>query len=338
MTETGRVDPELSVYKGRKVLVTGGLGFIGSNLARRLLQLGADVTIIDALIPGKGGNTYNISDCADCIDVHIADLRSAEDVARLVPGKEIIFNLAGSVSHLDSMANPILDMGLNCEAHLSLLEGCRRHNREARIVYTGTRAQYGRPLYLPVDEKHPQLPIDVNGIHKMAAEAYHFLYSRIYGMPVCSLRLTNTYGPRQPMRDPRHGFINWLLRLALEGQCLPVYGDGQQQRDLNYVEDVVDALLLAGVAPAAEGQAFNLGSGRPVTVLEVARLLIELTDSERYELVPFPENESKIEIGDYYADCTKVANVLGWLPRVSLQDGLRRTISFFAEARQHYWG
>ena len=184
----------------------------------------------------------------------------------------------------------------------------------------------------------PLRPTSIYAITKRDHEEMFLSTGLAYGIPAVALRFFNTYGPRQPMRDPRHGFINWLLRLALEGQCLPVYGDGRQQRDLNYVEDVVDALLLAGVAPAAEGQAFNLGSGRPVTVLAVARLLIELTDSERYELVPFPENESKIEIGDYYADCTKVANALGWQPRVSLEDGLRRTISFFAEARQHYWG
>ena len=303
---------------------------------RRLLDIGSRVTIIDGLLPGQGGNLFNVQDVKDDVELHVEDMRSADAVNRLVQGKEIIFNLASQISHVESLSDPQQDLEVNCRAHLTLLEACRLQNRDVRIVLTATRAQYGAPRYLPVDEKHPQQPTDINGIHKMAQEAYHFSYSRTWGIPICALRLTNTYGPRQPLKNPRHGFINWFVRLALEGGCLRVYGDGSQLRDLNYVDDVVNALLLAGDSSKAVGEAFNLGSGRPVSVGDLARLVVRIAGSGSIERVEFPEAEQRIEIGDYYADYSKIRDALGWEPNVSLEEGLRRTIDFFVAHKEHY--
>ncbi|HKZ50607.1 MAG TPA: NAD-dependent epimerase/dehydratase family protein [Dehalococcoidia bacterium] len=327
----------LAGYRGRRTLITGGLGFIGSNLAHRLVELGGRVTIVDALVPDQGGNPYNVHEIADQILIRVADLRSEEVAREVVQGQEVIFNLAGQVSHVDSMENPRQDLESNILPHLSLLEACRRHNRQAVIVYAGTRGQYGRPQYLPVDESHPQRPLDINGVHKMAAEHYHFVYHHAYGLRICSLRLTNTYGPRMLMKHGRHGFISWFLRQAADDETIVVFGDGRQLRDFNYVDDVVGALLLAGASPAAEGQAFNLGSGQPVSVGQIAQMVVEACGRGRWDLVPYPEDRRPIEIGDYYADIKKASSILGWHPAVGLRQGLLETVRLFAAHRQHYW-
>jgi UDP-glucose 4-epimerase len=325
--------PDLQlVFTGQNVLITGGLGFIGSNLARRLVELGAQVTVIDSLIPEYGGKLFNLDGLADRVKINIADVRDAHSMNYLVRGQAFIFNLAGQVSHLDSMHNPFTDLDINCRSQLSILEACRQFNPGVRLVYSGTRQIYGRPQYLPVDEQHPVDPVDVNGVNKVAGEWYHLVYHRAYGLRTTSLRLTNTYGPRMRVVDARQTFLGIWLRRLLDGQELLVYGDGQQKRDLNYVDDAVEALLLAAANDAAIGQIYNLGTAEVVSLCDLAALLIDLNGAGSFRLVPFPPEQKAIDIGDYYGNYAKIEQALGWQPRVSLRAGLARTLDFY---RQH---
>lgn len=326
-----------SEYKGRSVLITGGLGFIGSNLAHRLIEIGdVEVFIVDALLPDQGGNTYNISTITDKTKVLVADIGDAAVINHLVGGVDYIFNLAGSVSHLDSMLNPQRDLTLNCAAQLTLLEACRHFNPRAKIVFTSTRQVYGKPVCLPVDEQHRVAPPDINGIHKLAAENYHLLYHRVYGMRVVCLRLTNTYGPRQHLHHSRQSFIAWFIRQAVDGGVIELFGEGKQRRDLNYVDDVVEALLLAGASEAAEGEIFNLGNEEPVSLAELAEELIQLTGHGSVRAVPFPPERQLIDIGNFYSSYRKIEAALGWRPRTALRTGLARTIEFYQKHRSHY--
>jgi UDP-glucose 4-epimerase len=313
----------------KNVLVTGGLGFIGSNLARRLVTLGAKVTLVDALLSSYGGNPFNISGIESNIQVDIADVRDEHVMTDLAQGRDFIFNLAGQVSHLDSMADPYTDLDINVRSHLSLLEACRKHNLGVKIVYTSTRQLYGKPSYLPVDEQQRAQPMDANGINKLCGELYHTLYNNVYGIRAVSLRLTNTYGPRQLLRHPRQGFIGWFIRQIVEGDEIQLYGDGSQIRDLTYVDDVVEALLLAAVADEANGQIYNLGGDEPVSLKHLVELLIAIHGSGSYRLVPFPPEKKRIDIGDFYADYSKINCELGWKPRVSLREGLTRTLDYY---------
>ncbi|MGH2457890.1 MAG: NAD-dependent epimerase/dehydratase family protein [Chloroflexota bacterium] len=322
-------------FRDRRVLVTGGAGFIGSNLVRRLVYLGARVTVIDSLLPDYGGNLFNLEGIRDRIWLSVTDLRDQNSLAYFVKDQEIIFNLAGQVSHEDSMRDPITDLDINCRSQASLLEACRQHNPEARIVYTSTRQIYGRPRYLPVDENHPLEPVDVNGINKLAGERYHLLYHAVYGLWTSALRLTNTYGPRQLIRHSRQGFIAWFVNRAVQGETIRLYGDGTQQRDLTHVDDVVEALLLASVSDAANGQVFNLG-GEPISLRDLATLFHEICPRVRYELVPFPDERRKIDIGSYVACWDKIRRELGWAPRIGLVDGLRATIEYYRRFGDRY--
>ena len=323
--------------RGKRVLVTGGLGFIGSNLARALVHAGSEVTLVDALLAEHGGNLANIAGIEDRVSVLRLDLRDDSALPSLVRGQELLFNLAGQRSHLDSMQDPMTDLELNCRSQLALLEACRRHNPELKIVFAGTRQIYGRPRYLPVDEEHPLAPVDVNGIHKTAAEWYHLLYGDVYGLRVSVLRLTNTYGPGMRVKDARQTFLGVWLRAAVTGEELLVFGDGSQRRDFTYVDDAVDAFLLAATREEADGQVFNLGDTRAVSLLELAELLVELNAGGSYRLVPFPEDRLAIDIGDYFADFSKVRDRLGWEPRVSLEEGLTRSLTFYREHGDSYW-
>ena len=324
-------------YRGRSVLITGGLGFIGSNLAHRLAALGdVEINILDALIPEQGGNLYNLRGLEWCVKVHRADMADDYVINHLVAGVDYIFNLAGQVSHLDSLRHPQRDLELNCAAQLSLLEACRNYNPHVKIVFTSTRQVYGKPLYLPVDEQHRVAPLDINGIHKLAAEHYHLLYHRIYNLRAVCLRLTNTYGPRQLLRHNRQGFIAWFVRQALADGVIELYGEGRQRRDLNYVDDVVEALLLAGASEQAEGEIFNLGGGDPVSLAEVAAELVALTGCGTVRPVPFPPERQLIDIGNCYSSCRKIETVLGWRPRTPLRAGLARTVAFYRTHLAHY--
>jgi UDP-glucose 4-epimerase len=324
-------------FRGRRILVTGGLGFIGSTLARRLLTLGAaEIVLVDSLIPEYGGNLFNIAGIEKDVTVNIADVRDEHSMRQLVRGKDVLFNLAGQTSHVDSMTDPYTDLEINCRAQLFILEACRRNNPGIRVVYASTRQIYGRPEYLPVDERHLLRPTDVNGINKMAGEWYHILYSQVYGVRAAALRLTNTYGPRMRIKDARQTFLGVWIRNLLRGEEIQVFGDGSQLRDFNYVDDAVEALLAAAVMDQAVGQVLNLGAEPPISLKELAELLVKLNGSGRSRIVPFPEDRRAIDIGDYYADFSRAVRVLGWKPRVALGDGLQRTLDFYREFGEHY--
>jgi UDP-glucose 4-epimerase len=320
---------------GAKVLVTGGLGFIGSNLTRRLVDLEAEVTLIDSLVPEYGGNRFNIQGLEDRVRVNISDVRDPYSLRTHVAGQDFLFNLAGQTSHLDSMEDPFTDLEINCRAQLSILETCRKFAPRVRIVFASTRQIYGRPERLPVDERHPLRPVDVNGINKLAGEFYHRLYHDVYELPACVLRLTNTYGPRMRIKDARQTFVGVWIRALLEGKPIEVWG-GQQFRDFTYVDDCVEALLLAAVRPAASGQVFNLGGGEVVSLLDLARLLVEVNGTGQFVQREFPADRKCIDIGDYYADDAAIRQTLGWRPSVSLRDGLKRTLDFFRSNLDHY--
>jgi len=322
-------------YRGRRVLVTGGLGFIGSNLCRTLADLGAQVTAVDSLLPDYGGNLWNLDGYEDRVRINIADVRG-HGMEYLVRDQEVLFNLAGQVSHIDSMKDPVTDLEINCTSQLKVLEAVRRGNPGLKIVYAGTRQIYGRPLYLPVDEKHLLQPVDVNGINKISGEFYHLVYHQVYGIRASSLRLTNTYGPRQLIRHNRQGFIGWFIRKAALGEKIEIFGDGSQKRDFNHVDDVVDAFLRAGATDAVDGRVFNLGAETPVSLLDLVRLLVEVAGGGEYTLVPFPEERKRIDIGDFYADTSLVRQTLGWSPTIPLKRGLEETIAFYRERREHY--
>ena len=322
-------------YRERQVLVTGGLGFIGSNLCRRLADLGARVTAVDSLLPDYGGNLFNLAGYEDKLRINFADVRG-HGMKHLVKGQDVLFNLAGQVSHVDSMTDPFTDLEINGMSQLWILEAVRQTNPGVKIVYACTRQIYGKPQYLPVDEKHPLNPTDVNGINKISGELYHLVYHSVYGIRSSSLRLSNTYGPRQLIRHNRQGFIGWFIRLALLGEEIPLYGDGTQKRDFNHVDDVVDAFLRAGASDAADGQVFNLGDDASIALVDLARQLIEIAGHGSTRLVPFPPERKRIDIGDFVADTRKIQGVLGWKPRIPLREGLERTLAFYREHREHY--
>jgi UDP-glucose 4-epimerase len=318
------------------VLVTGGLGFIGSNLAIKLAQYGARVTLLDSLVPQFGGNFFNIASIRNQVRVNISDMRDPNSLDFLVQGQDYIFNLAGQVSHGDSMRDPQLDLAVNCVSTMNLVEACRKHNPRARMVYTSTRQVYGRPQRVPVTEDHPTVPIDVNGINKLAAEYYHLLYHGTYGVRSTVLRLTNTFGPRQQIRSDRQGFTGIFIRKALRGEKISLYGGGSQLRDFNYVDDVVSALLLAAVTDACLGKCFNLGAPRPYSLVEFVELLKQHACFE-IEAAPFPDDKRIIDIGDYYGDYSRFAAATGWRPQVDLEEGVARTMAFYREHKEVYW-
>ena len=323
----------LKFYRDRRVMITGGLGFIGSNLARRLVELGADVLLVDSLIPEYGGNLFNIDGIADALTVNIADIRQQSTMNYLVRDRDVIFSLAGQVSHIDSMRDPYTDLEINCRSQLTVLEACRNHNPGVKVVFAGTRQVYGRPESLPVDESHLVRPTDVNGINKAAGEYYHLVYNNVFGVRACSLRLTNVYGPRQLIRHNRQGFIGWFIRLAIEDKPIHIYGDGSQLRDFVFVDDAADAFLRAGADDGCNGEVFNVGGDTPVSHRELTTLLIKIAGSGSVEYVEWPAEKKSIDIGSFYADSTKFKRTTGWTPSVALADGLERTIAFY---RQHF--
>ena len=315
-------------WKGRSVLVTGGLGFIGSNLAHRLVELGARVLLVDSLVPEYGGNQFNIGGIQDQVRVNISDVRDEHSMRTLVQGQDYLFNLAGQTSHMDSMADPFTDLEINCRAQLSILEACRKHSPGIKIVFASTRQIYGKPDTLPVDENHLLRPTDVNGINKMAGEWYHILYNNVYGLRACALRLTNTYGPRMRVKDARQTFLGVWLRLVAQGQPFEVWG-GEQLRDFTYVDDAVDALLRAAASEEANGEVFNLGGMSVLTLKALADLVVEVAGSGSYVIREFPADRKRIDIGDYYADDGRIRRVLGWAPHVAEREGLARTLAFY---------
>jgi len=324
-----------SAYTGRKVLITGGLGFIGSNLAQRLVDLGAHVLLLDSLIEDYGGNLFNIQPIKDRVQVNIADVRDQHGTGYLVRGQDFIFNLAGQVSHIDSMQDPYTDLEINCRAQLSLLEACRKHNPHVKLIYASTTQLYGAAQFLPVTEQHLRRPIDVNGINTMAGEWYHILYNNVYDLRACSLRLTRTYGPRMLVKHNRQTALGWFIRQALDDEEIQIF-DGRQVRDYTYVDDVVEAFLLAGASESANGEVFNLGGAEPVSLLDLVDTLVRVAGNGSYRVVPFPEDRKRIDIGDFYADYTKIKDRLDWQPTIGLEEGLRRTLEYYKQYRKHY--
>ena len=326
-------------YHQKRILVTGGLGFIGSNLAIELVRLGARVTILDGLIPGLGGNEFNIEPIKHRVNLVIGDLSHLShlgNLQKILSSQDIIFNLAGTHSHVDSMKNPLKDMQLTCEPQIVFLEACRKYNPKVKIIMAGTRNQYGKPHYLPVDEHHPLEPLDINGAHWLAVENYHLLYYRVYGLATCSLRLTNTYGPRHQMRHPYQGILNWFVRLSLDGKPIPLFGTGLQHRDMNYVDDVCNAFLLAARSDSTTGEMYNVG-GESISLADFAGEVVKIIGKGKVVTAPFPKEQKRIEPGDYKANWHKIHKDLGWQPYTSIKNGLRKTIRFYERYKDHYW-
>ena len=324
-------------YQGKKVLITGGLGFIGSNLAHRLVASGASVTIADCSLPDHGANLHNINGIEDRIQVSPTDIRDREGVDSLIRGQDYIFNLAAQGLHIDSMRDPGTDLDINCKGQLNILESCRMHNPETKIVFASTRQVYGKPEYLPLDERHPLQPVDINGIHKLAAEHYHILYHDIYGLRTTSIRLTNTYGQHQIMKHNRANFTGWLIRQAIDKEEISIFGDGSQLRDFTFINDAVEAFLLCGISDMTDGEIFNLGGETPYTILQFVELLLRLCPGGSYKCVPFPEERRRIDIGGVYSSYDKIKDSLGWSPGIHLEEGLVRTIDYFKQNKNHYW-
>ena len=323
-------------FSGAKVLIIGGAGFIGSNLAIRLVGLGASVVLIDSMNPQYGGNLHNIATIRDQVRLNISDVRDKYSLQWLVQGVDWIFNLAGQTSHMDSMLDPFTDLEINCAAQLSLLEVCRAHNPAAKLVFASTRQIYGRPQYLPVDENHPIKPVDVNGINKTAGEFYHLLYNDVHGIRTTVLRLTNTYGPRMRIKDARQTFLGVWIRNILTGQPVEVWG-GAQLRDFNYVDDVVEAMLVAALDPGCDGKAYNVGGDEVLSLAEVARIVCAAKGSTAgYVVREYPADRKKIDIGDYYSDYGLFERGTGWRPRVPFAEGVARTVAYFADSLERY--
>lgn len=327
---------EREAFSGRSVLITGGAGFIGSRLAHRLAALGARITVIDSLNPAYGGNLFNLAPLRGRIDFNVCDLRDSHALEYLVLGQDYLFNLAAQTSHLGSMEDPIADVDINIVGQMNLLEACRKFNRGVRMVFASTRQVYGAPDYLPVDESHPIRPPDVNGVSKFAAEGYHLIYDRFFGVRSTVLRLTNTYGPGMRIRDAKQTFVGVWLRLAVEGKPFLVFGSGEQLRDFNYVEDVVDAFLITAQSPAAAGRVYNLGCTETPSLLELANMLVELVPGASYQLVPFPTDRKQIDIGSCFSSYRRIESELGWKPSTRLRDGLARSLDYYREHFAHY--
>jgi nucleoside-diphosphate-sugar epimerase len=320
----------------KKILITGGLGFIGSNLALRLIEDNNSITIIDSLIPEYGGNKRNIEKIKERVTINISDVRDTHAINQLVKGQDYLFNLAGQTSHMDSMNDPITDLDINAKAQLSILEACRKYNPDVRIVFASTRQIYGKPSYLPVDEKHPLHPVDVNGINKIAGEQYHILYQEVYGIASSVLRLTNTYGPRMRIKDARQTFLGVWIRNLLEGKPIQVFGDGKQRRDYNYVEDVLDGLVIAATQENAIGKVYNLGAPTPLSLEETAKIMCQEIEGSNYQLVAFPEDRKAIDVGDFVCDYSAFRNEFEWKPEVNFEEGIHRSLAYFRKESEHY--
>ena len=320
----------------KKILITGGLGFIGSNLTRRLVEQGNTITVVDSLIPEYGGNLRNLHDIQDKITVSLSDVRDVPAINNLIKGHDYLFNLAGQTSHLDSMHDPITDLDINAKAQLSILEACRKHNPDIRIVFASTRQIYGKPTYLPVDERHPIQPVDVNGINKIAGEQYHILYQEVYDIASSVLRLTNTYGPRMRIKDARQTFLGIWIRNLLEGKPIQIFGDGKQRRDYNYVEDVLEALLIAATEEKAVGKVYNLGAPDPLSLEDTAKIMCQEIEGSNYQMIPFPDERKAIDVGDFICDYSAFRNQFEWEPKVNFEEGIQRSFEYFKDEIEHY--
>jgi len=322
---------------GSKVLVTGGLGFIGSNLSMALVELGASVTIVDNMLPRQGGNFFNVREIEDRVKVNVSDVRNQLSMNHLVKGKDFVFHLAGQVNHVDSMRNPLQDLDINCKGTLVLLEALKENNKEAKVIFAGTRGEYGSSVKLPVDEDHPTNPKGIYAVTNLTAEKMILVYDDIHKIRGTCLRITNTYGPRHQMIHDEYGVFNWFVKKALDDAEIPVFGDGRILRDFLYVDDLVDCLLTVALKEEAFGEVFNVGTGVPVSFLEIAKKIVEVIGTGRVQFAEFTTERKEVEPGDYYADISKIARLTGWVPKTSLEEGIRRTASYYRKYRKEYW-
>lgn len=328
---------ETGVFRDKEVLVTGGLGFIGSNLVIELVRLGARVTIVDNMLPRQGGNLFNVRDMEDKVRINFSDVRNQLSMNHLVKGMDFIFHLAGQVNHVDSMKNPIQDLDINCRGTLVLLEALKAHNRTARVIFAGTRGEYGSSVRLPVDEDHPTNPKGIYAVTNLTAEKMVLVYDDIYGMKGTCLRITNTFGPRHQMAHDEYGVFNWFVRKALDDVEIPVFGDGHILRDFLYVEDLVECMVMVAATDAAYGEVFNVGTGIPVSFFDAARKIVEVAGSGKIAFTEFTPERKEVEPGDYYTDISKIRRIVGWDPRTSLEDGIRKTVDFYRKHKEEYW-
>lgn len=329
--------PDGGAFKGKKVLVTGGLGFVGSNLTAKLVKLGATVTIADNMIPRLGGNLFNVKEIVDHIHINFSDVRDSHSMDYLVKGQEFIFHLAGQVNHVDSIRNPIQDLDINCRGTLVLLESCRKHNRNAKIIFSGTRGEYGSSVKLPVAEDHPTNPKGIYAVTNLTAEKMVLVYHDVHKISGTCLRITNTYGPRHQMAHDEYGVLNWFIRKAIDDEVVPVFGDGHILRDFLYVDDLVDCLLRVATAARAYGEVFNVGSGVPINFIELAKKIVKITGTGKVTFTEFTQERKEVEPGDYYTDISKIKRMVGWEPKTDLDEGLRKTIEFYRKFKKEYW-
>lgn len=324
-------------YKNKNVLITGGLGFVGSNLAIVLVNKGAKVSIVDAMIPRQGANLFNIEPIKNQVVFKKADIRNQRLTSRLVKGKDYVFHLAGQVSHVDSIRDPLKDLSINVEGTLVILEACRKFNPGTRFIFTGTRGQYGSSVRLPVDEDHPMNPKGVYAISNLCAEQLVRAYHGIHKIRSITLRITNTYGPRHQMMHDEYGVFNWFIRKAIDDEGIPVFGDGRIQRDFLFIDDLVDAIITCGSKEEAFGEVFNIGSGKPINFIELAKLISKMAGSGKPKFTEYTTERKQIEPGDYYADISKIKRITGWQPKFSLEEGIRLTVDYYRKNKKYYW-
>ncbi|MBM4349499.1 MAG: NAD-dependent epimerase/dehydratase family protein [Deltaproteobacteria bacterium] len=325
-------------FQGKRVLVTGGLGFIGSNLSIRLMELGARVTIVDNMMPRLGGNLFNVKAILDQIQINFSDVRDEHSMDYLVKDQDFIFHLAGQVNHVDSIRNPIQDLDINCRGTLVLLESCRKYNREVKVIFSGTRGEYGASVKLPVGEDHPTNPKGIYAVTNLSAEKMVLVYDDVHKISGTCLRITNTYGPRHQMAHDEYGVFNWFIRKAIDDEVIPVFGDGHILRDFLYVDDLVDCFLQVAACPTAFGEVFNVGTGVPISFIDLAKKIVEVAGSGKVAFTEFTKERKEVEPGDYYTDISKVRKVVGWAPKISLEEGLRKTVKFYRKYKGEYWG
>ncbi len=326
-----------NAYSGKRVLITGGLGLIGSTIANKLVSYGAKVTILDAMLPLYGGNMYNVKEIRNKIQVHVADIRDEGAINYAVRNKDIIFNLAGQVSYVDSQTDPLLDLDINCRGHIIVLEAIRKFNPDAKVLFSGSRMQFGKLDYNPVDEKHPQDPLSIYGVHKLTGEKYYIAYNRHYGIKTVCFRIANPYGPRSQVKHSKYSMVNWFIRMAMEGKTIKVFGDGEQTRDYIYVEDIADGFILAGVNKKADGERFNIGSGVPTKFIDMVNTVVKTVGKGNFEKVPWPKNYENVETGGYVTDITKMKEVLSWKPKVGMKEGIKKTYDYYKKNWKYYW-
>lgn len=323
--------------RGKKVLIFGGLGLIGSSVARKCISAGAVVTIADNRAPDYGANDFNLADLDGKYELIIGDIRESSFVDLMVRERDYIFNFAAQVNHNISIEKPILDNQLNCIGHLNVLMGCKNYNPTAKIVYPGSRLQYGRIHHLPVNETHPREPMSIYAIHKDTAENYYQAFYKHYGIRSVCFRITNPYGPRSQMKSSGYSLINWFIRLAMDGQKVTVFGDGRQQRDYIFIDDLVDGMITAVVNPVSDGKIYNLGSGQPTKFIDMAETIVSVVGQGQVEKIPWPKNYDNFETGDFYADISKIIAEINWRPALDLRVGIEKTVDYYRQYREKYW-